>query len=83
MVVLSFVHDHGAADHAVWSAEFHKGIPVRILSFLVEAGLDLLNITDAAFMDVQLGISLLGTVGVENSAVRHAAVLQVAELMDF
>ena len=54
IVVLILVHDHGAADHAVGSAEFHKGIPVFVLSFIVEAGLDLLEVTDAALIDVQV-----------------------------
>jgi hypothetical protein len=82
-VIFSFVDGHGLTDDGVGSAQVNKEVSVLVLGVGVEAGLDLLNVTDAACMDVLVGVSMVGTEGVINAANGLTAVLQVAKFVNF
>jgi len=82
VIVLSFVDNDGAANDGVGAGESDKGVSDLVLGSVVEAGLEVLQITDAAVVDVLVGVATVGTEGVEDVSGGLAAVLEVTELVD-
>jgi len=82
VVVLSFVKNKGASDNAVGAGEHDKGISVLVLSLGVPTALNLLDITNAALVDILVRVATVGTEGVEHFTSGLAAPLEVAELVD-
>ena len=83
VVILTLVEDDGATNDGVGTAQVNKKISVLVLSSGVPAGLNLLEVTNTAIEDVELGVALLGAIGVEDAASRLAAILEVTVLMNF
>jgi hypothetical protein len=81
-VILSFVEDHGASDNGVGSAEVGEEVSVLVLSVSVETALDVLEVTDASVVDVEMRVAVLGTEWVIDVAGGLAAVLQITVLVD-
>ena len=67
VVIFSLVDGHGLTDDGVGSAEVNKEISVLVLGVRVEAGLNLLKVTDAARVNVFMRLSLFGTEGVKDA----------------
>ena len=75
VVIFSLVDGHGLTDDGVGSAQVNKEVSVLVLGVRVEASLDLLDVTDAALMDVLVRVSTVGTEGVKNVTNGLTAVL--------
>lgn len=81
-IVFSLVEDHGASDNGVRSAEVGEEVSVLVLGVSVEAALDVLEITDASVVDVEMRVTVLGTEWVIDVASRLASVLQITVLVN-
>merc|ERR550532_2996073 len=75
VVIFSLVDGHGLTDDGVGSAKVNKEVSVLVLGVGVEAGLDLLDVTNAALVNVIVGVSTVGTEGVKNVTNGLTAVL--------
>ena len=64
VVIFSLVDGHGLTDDGVGSAKVDKEVSVLVLGVGVEAGLDLLDVTNAALVNVIVRVSMVGTEGV-------------------
>ena len=81
-IVFSLVEDHGASDNGVGSAEVGEEVSVLVLGVSVEAALDVLEVTDASVVDVEMRVTVLGTEWVIDVAGRLATVLQITVLVN-
>lgn len=75
VVIFSLVDGHGLTDDGVGSAKVNKEVSVLVLGVGVEAGLDLLDVTNAALVNVIVGVSMVSTEGVKNVTNGLTAVL--------
>ena len=82
VVIFTLIHDHGASNNTVRSAQLNKQISVLVLGVCVEASLDLLDIANSAVIDILVGVTSVGTEWVEDLAGGLAAVLEITELVD-
>ena len=81
-IIFSLVKDHGASDNRVGSAEVDEEVSVLVLGAGVESGLEVLEVTDASVVDVEMRVTVLGAEGVIDVAGGLTAVLQITKLVD-
>ena len=81
-IVFSLVEDHGASDNGVRSAEVGEKVSVLVLSVSVETALDVLEVTDASVVDVEMRVTVLGTEWVIDVTSGLTAVLQITVLVN-
>ena len=60
MVILSFIDDKRASKNGKRAAEVNKSISVLVFSVCIEAGLDLLDVTNTALHDILVGVTAVG-----------------------
>jgi len=75
VVIFSLIDGHGLTDDGVGSAKVNKEVSVLVLGVRVEASLNLLDVTNAALVDVLVGVSTVGSEGVINVTNGLTAVL--------
>ena len=59
VVIFSLVEDDSATDNRVGSAKHHKWVSELVLSLVVHAGLDLLEVSEASLEEISVMVSML------------------------
>lgn len=80
-VVCALVEDNGTTDNGVGAAQVNKWVSKLVLSFVVCASLNLLEVTKAALKDIGVMVSLGATIWVPDITSGLTSVGQVAELV--
>ena len=71
-----------ATDNRVGSTQHHERVSILVLGATVPASLALLDVTDAAVVDVLVRVAVVGAERIKHIAGRLAAVLEVTVLVD-
>lgn len=83
LIILTLVEDHGAAKDRDWATQIDKQVSVFVLSIGgCKAGLNLLDVTNTAIMNVEMGWAPLASKGVVNLTSTFATVLKVTKLVN-
>lgn len=83
VVVGSFIHDNGATDNRLGATQVSHTVSAIVLSLEVKSALELLDVSDAAIINVLVRLALRSVVGVENVTNGLTAVGEVAVLVNF